>query len=82
MVIHNIQHQIFDNHKVHQFMKILYWGCGTHCTIMHQVSMNNDCEGKCDHTIVAAMEGPLMYTLSSSHIYCIKLLNEPELRLG
>ena len=42
---------------------------------MHQVSLNNNCKGKCDHTIVAAMGVPQVYTLSSSHIYCIKLFN-------
>ena len=51
-------------------------------TIMHRVSLNNNCEEKCDHTIVAAMGVPQVYTLSSSHIYCIKLFNAPDWGLG
>ena len=45
---------------------------------MHQVSLNNNCKGECDHTILAAIGVPQVYTLSSSHIYCIKLFNAPD----
>ena len=42
------------------------------------MSLNNNCEGKCDYTIVAAMGVQQVYTLSSSHIYCMKLFNAPD----